>query len=108
MIKAVILANILGSVSATYMGVLASSSWPALSGHTNDTGRSIHIGPQSNNVTWIYMYPGYAPLAVLGKLITSPAIGINGTLYFGSVNSIVAFSKTGKLIWLYIATFFVT
>jgi hypothetical protein len=72
-------------------GLLADSPWPSFRGNLNNTGRSIHVGPQTNNLKSLFKQAG-----------NSFSMGTNGTtLYFRSGYNVVAMSAAGKLLWSY-------
>ncbi len=82
---------------------LADSPWPMMSHDPQGTGRSPYIGPKTPNVIWTLDMP-YG-------IYSGPAIGEDGTLYFGSntflqgvdtTNYFYAASPSGNLKWIYL------
>lgn len=82
------------SVQGMNGGLLNSSPWPSFRGDANNFGRSIHIGPQTNYLKWVFTSQY--------SVSTSPSIGVNGTLYFGSGSNVVAISSAGKFLWSFL------
>jgi outer membrane protein assembly factor BamB len=66
-----------GSYDLDLSGSSSHDVWPKYQHDPQNTGRSLYIGPQENLLKWIY-YAG-----MLGNY-SSPAIGRDGTIYFGS------------------------
>ncbi|KKG15272.1 hypothetical protein EO94_10270, partial [Methanosarcina sp. 2.H.T.1A.3] len=73
---------------------LADTPWPTFQRDFNNTGRSPYKGPQTNNKIWSY---------TTGKYVyNSPVIGIDGTIYIGSIDKkIYALNRDGTLKWTY-------
>ena len=69
------------------------SSWPMFHANTKRTGQSSFVGPSSCRILWKYT-TGYI-------IFSSPTIGSDGTIYFGSsdYNVYALNGKTGDLIW---------
>ncbi|RKY96231.1 MAG: hypothetical protein DRQ13_06085, partial [Ignavibacteriae bacterium] len=82
---------------------LADSPWPMMSHDPQATGRSPYVGPKTPNVIWTMDMP-YG-------IWSGPAIGEDGTLYFGSntyldgvdtTNYFYAANPDGTLKWTYL------
>ncbi len=73
---------------------LADSPWPRFRRDMTQTGRSPYVGPSHPLVKWTYMTGNY--------VTASPAIGMDGTIYFGSVDQeLYAVNPDGSLKWKY-------
>jgi sugar lactone lactonase YvrE len=76
---------------------LADSPWPMMKHDPQATGRSPYVGPKTPNVVWTMDMP-YG-------ILSGPAIGPDGTLYFGSFaftqdrNHFYAINPDGTLKW---------
>ena len=71
---------------------LADSPWPTLRQNPQRTGRSPYIGPEIPEVKWSF--------ATEGAISSSPAIGVDGTLYVGSDdNRLYAIDPDGSQKW---------
>ncbi|MDD5188625.1 MAG: PQQ-binding-like beta-propeller repeat protein, partial [Methanoregula sp.] len=72
---------------------LADTPWPKFSYDLNNSGQSPYNGPESNTIKWVYSAGG----AIYSS---SPTIGQDGTIYFGSYdNNIYAINPNGSLKW---------
>ena len=73
---------------------LASSAWPIRGQNPQHTGRSTSVFSTSNTVSWKYQTDD--------NVTSSSAIGIDGTIYFGSYDTnIYAINSDGTLKWKY-------
>lgn len=72
---------------------LADTPWPKFRRDLRNTGISPYIGPQENTLRWSYT-AGYS-------ISTSPAIGSDGTIYFGSYQWLHALNLDGTFKWSY-------
>ena len=82
--------------SAVSAAGLANSSWPKMGHDLNNTGQSQYTGPQTNATKWNY--------TVNGSISSSPVIGSDGTIYFGSWDShLYALNPNGTQKWNYTA-----
>lgn len=73
---------------------LADTAWPCEGHDSRRTNRSPYLGPQTSTLKWSYQTGG--------GFYTSPAIGIDGTIYAGSRDSnLYAFDPNGNLKWSY-------
>jgi outer membrane protein assembly factor BamB len=79
------------TTSTATMG-LATSSWPKFHHDNNNTGQSQYKGPQTNTTKW---------KSWTGTVSSSPAIGSDGTIYFGANSYLYALNPTGTLKWYY-------
>lgn len=71
---------------------LAPSAWPMFRGNAHHTGESAVNGPASNHVRWVYTASNF--------LSSSPAVGVDGTLYIGSWdNNLYAVNPNGSTKW---------
>ncbi len=65
--------------------------WPMYAGDAQHTGRSLAEGPPSPNLKWMFRS---------GVLALSPAVGGDGSIYFGSLDgNLYAISADGIEIW---------
>ena len=72
--------------------VLADSPWQMFRHDLRHTGISPFKGAQTNKLKWKF--------GVEKRITSSPAIGLDGTIYFGSVDGkLYAVSPEGKLVW---------
>ncbi|MEM2089043.1 MAG: PQQ-binding-like beta-propeller repeat protein, partial [Thermoproteota archaeon] len=55
---------------------LADTPWPMFMHDLQHTGRSPYLGAQTNNTRWRFQTGGW--------IVSSPAIGYDGTIYVGS------------------------
>ncbi len=73
---------------------LADSPWPSFQNDAYNTGLSQFAGPQSDSLRWTFQTDG--------TIRSSPAIGKDGTVYFGSLDQhIYALHPDGTLKWKY-------
>lgn len=79
-----------GAVSAA---TLANTPQPKFHHDNNNTGQSQYQGPQTNSTKWKY--------ETLDHIDSSPAIGADGTIYFGTLFRMNALSPTGTMKWRY-------
>jgi outer membrane protein assembly factor BamB len=71
---------------------IATSAWPMFGHDLQHTRRSAYLGAQTDNVRWTYTSGG--------PVFSSPVIGGDGTLYFGSNDSkLYAVNPDGSLKW---------
>jgi outer membrane protein assembly factor BamB len=71
---------------------LANSPWPMYLHDPQHTGRSPYRGPQEGKVDWVF--------ETGQEVYSSPAIGANGTIYFGSKDGFLyAISSSGGMVW---------
>jgi outer membrane protein assembly factor BamB len=82
-------------VSAGYVDAqLANSAWPMFHHDASHYGKSPYVGPQSATLKWKF--------AVGGCIDSSPAIGIDGTIYVGTgFNTVIAANPDGSIRWTY-------
>ena len=67
-------------------------TWPMFHHDTMHTGRSLYLGAQTNGLKWSY--------TAGGAIASSPAIGNNGVIYFGSQDhKLYAVDSAGTLKW---------
>ncbi len=79
---------------ASFQGGLADSAWPMFRQNLLHTGRGIGTEPAGNKVQWKFQTGEVSQ--------TSPAIGIDGTLYIGSNDgNLYAVKSDGSLKWKY-------
>jgi len=72
----------------------AGPPWQMFRHDLRHTGVSPFKGAQTNNLKWKF--------AVEKRITSSPAIGADETIYFGSVDGkLYAVSHEGKLVWAY-------
>ena len=80
-----------GAVSAAG---LATSPQPKFQHDNNNTGQSQYKGPQTNHTKWNY--------TTGSDIVSSPAIGSDGTIYFGSYDGkLYALNPNGTQKWNY-------
>jgi len=97
-IVVVVLASIIASTSAQLVQAqLADSPWPKFMRDIKNTGRSPYTGPRDNTMRWIFLTDGW--------IASSPAIGKDGTIYFGTWagenNKFYAINSDGTIKWTY-------
>ena len=63
----------------TAQAQLAVTPWPMFGQNVKHTGRSSYIGPETPALKWSF--------TTGGAVISSPAIGVDGTIYVGSSDS---------------------
>ncbi len=82
-----------GTVSAAVSPVkLANTPQPKFHHDNSNTGQSQYKGPQTNSTKWKYTTKSW--------IQSSPAIGTDGTIYFGSDdNKLYALNPTGTQKW---------
>src|SRR5690349_3430766 len=82
-----------GSCPAFASPGLASSPWPVFQQNLQHTGVSPHVGPTCGNEIWT--------AKIKGKILSTPAIGGDGTLYFASAKYPVCALNpaSGALYW---------
>jgi len=79
------------SATPTLVPVQGYSPWPMYGGDPQHTGRSEAQGPATPNLKWTFR---------AGLLAGSPAIGADGTLYFGSLDgNLYALNPDGTQAW---------
>ncbi|HJO48720.1 MAG TPA: PQQ-binding-like beta-propeller repeat protein, partial [Candidatus Scalindua sp.] len=72
----------------------ADSPWQMFRHDLRHTGISPFKGAQTNKLKWKF--------EVEKRITSSPAIGLDGTIYFGSVDGkLYAVSSEGKLVWTF-------
>jgi outer membrane protein assembly factor BamB len=72
---------------------LANAPWPKFHADSRNTAQSAYLGPQFANLKWTF--------ATGGMVESSPAIGVDGTIYVGSDDySIYALNPDGSLKWM--------
>ena len=75
---------------------MANSPWPKSGHDLNNTGQSQYTGPQTNATKWNY--------TANGSISSSPVIGSDGTIYFGSWDGhLYALNPNGTQKWNYTA-----
>jgi len=73
---------------------LAESPWPMWLHDPQHTGRSSHVGPQTNNVKWtIDLESVWIPSA--------PAVAQDGTVYLVTSQGLYAIHPSGQSLWVY-------
>ncbi|HEY4674479.1 MAG TPA: PQQ-binding-like beta-propeller repeat protein [Candidatus Bathyarchaeia archaeon] len=79
---------------------LEESIWPMFHHDAQHTGRSSYLGPQRNNLVWILR------LHATNSFTTSPAIGIDGTVYAAVEDlgdgRLYAIDRNGTIKWVYV------
>ncbi|MDP6716694.1 MAG: PQQ-binding-like beta-propeller repeat protein, partial [SAR202 cluster bacterium] len=71
---------------------VADSVWPMFGHDRQRTGRSPFTGPQTPEESWSFQ--------ASGDVFSSPAIGVEGTIYVGSWdNSLYAINPDGSQSW---------
>lgn len=79
------------SPAPTLLPLEGAAAWPMYQGDGQHTGRSESEGPASPNLKWIFR---------AGILANSPAIGADGSVYFGSLNGkLYALTPDGQEMW---------
>ncbi|MGA1874463.1 MAG: PQQ-binding-like beta-propeller repeat protein [bacterium] len=82
------------SVKTTGAAGLADSPWPCKGHDARRTGQSHYVGAQTNALKWSFQTEG--------SILSSPVIGEDGTIYFGSDDgSVYALTPAGTLKWKY-------
>lgn len=82
------------ALPTTLYAQLADSPWPMFRHDLQHTGRSASVGIQKSELKWIFQTGG--------PVTSSPAIGKDGTIYFGSKDKkLYAISRNGKLKWAF-------
>ncbi|NOZ58559.1 MAG: PQQ-like beta-propeller repeat protein, partial [Euryarchaeota archaeon] len=76
--KLLALVVFLVAVAGAANAQLANSPWPMFHHDLNHTGRSPYLGAGEGNLKWSF------PSADGGGIYSSPVIGSDGTIYFGS------------------------
>ncbi|MBU1626105.1 PQQ-binding-like beta-propeller repeat protein, partial [bacterium] len=86
---------ILGILFSTYSySQLAQSAWPMFKRDFRHSGNSPHVGPQNPLEKWKFK--------AAQKVSSSPAIGFDGTIYFGSDDGFLyTLLHNGTMIWVY-------
>ena len=83
-------------------GGLANTPWPKSGHDINNTGLSPYTGPQVNAIKWIFSSP------YQGVSYGGPAIGSDGTIYFGigatttSSGNLTALYPNGTVRWVHV------
>jgi outer membrane protein assembly factor BamB len=72
---------------------LGRGDWWMFGREPTHNHRSPYVGPQTNNVKWAYNTGA--------GIISSPVIGVDGTVYVGSGNALYAITSEGNLAWTY-------
>jgi len=77
---------------------LADSPWPKFRGDAHNTGQSMYVGARTNAVKWSFVTGADV---WSGDVYGSPAIGADGTIYFGSRDHKVyaVRASDGKMKW---------
>ncbi|MEK6558689.1 MAG: PQQ-binding-like beta-propeller repeat protein, partial [Planctomycetota bacterium] len=91
-----IIAFILPSIfnTTSLFAQLADSPWPMFRHDIQHTGRSPYPSVQKPAVKWIFQTDG--------PVTSSPAIGEDGTIYFGSKDKkLYAITRNGELKWAF-------
>ena len=82
-------------ITATFAGEddgLADSPWPKFRQNLQNAGRSPYTGPETPQLKWSF--------TTGGAVFSSPAIGADGTIYIGSLDSkVYAISLDSSLKW---------
>ncbi|HJX39083.1 MAG TPA: PQQ-binding-like beta-propeller repeat protein, partial [Anaerolineae bacterium] len=79
------------SPTATLVPMEGSSPWPMYGGNPQHTGYAQAQGPAQPNLRWMYR---------AGLLASSPVIGADGSLYFGSLDgNVYALDPDGAELW---------
>jgi outer membrane protein assembly factor BamB len=79
------------SPAATLSPVEGAAPWPMYGGNAQHTGASAAQGPATANVGWMFR---------TGLLANSPAIGADGSVYFGSLDgNLYAVDPEGAELW---------
>lgn len=87
---ALVITTLMGAGAAQAAG-LADSPWPMFQGSAQHTGRSTSTGPSSPALKWLVNVEG---------MPGSPAIGADGTIYVGSMNTdLYAVNPDGSVKW---------
>ena len=76
---------------------VAGSPWPMFQHDAQHTGRSPYIGPQTDNVRWIYDFPGDPRYTYDSRV----AIGPEDIIYIGRYDGIYSIEPNGTLQWLF-------
>jgi len=96
LVMLLILTSILPYMGTGRSAGLADSPWPMFGGNAQHTGLSPY-DTSGNNGGLLWRYKTDAPL------MSSPAIGPDGTVYFGSYdNNLYALNPNGSLKWKHI------
>jgi outer membrane protein assembly factor BamB len=81
----------------SFINVSSGSPWPKFKRDVQSAGISPYAGPSKSALQWRYQAQSPA-----GVVFSSPALGDDGTIYFGSENNYVyAINPTGTLKWKY-------
>ncbi len=79
------------SPMATVSPVEGVAPWPMYGGDAQHTGRSLAKGPDIPHVEWMFR---------VGLLASSPAVGADGSIYFGSLDgNLYALDPAGVEMW---------
>src|SRR3989339_325917 len=88
------------SSSSVSFAQLADSAWPMFGQNPQHTGRGTSVYSASSNLKWKFLTGA--------EIYSSPAIGIDGTVYVGSLDSyLYAIYPDGTLKWKYKTNWFV-
>src|SRR5574340_858584 len=82
------------SLSTILYAQLADTPWPMFRHDLQHTGRSPYVSIQKPILKWAFQ--------TQGAITSSPAIGKDGTIYFGSKDKkLYALTRDGKLKWAF-------
>jgi outer membrane protein assembly factor BamB len=74
---------------------LQDGPWPKFHRDLKNTGHSPYVGPNTGAIKWTY--------ATGDVILSSPAVGSDGTIYVGSAdNKLYAFKPNGNILWSYV------
>ena len=98
LILCLLLLSLAGLIMAnTARAQSVDSPWPMFGQNPQRTGRSPYTGPERPELKWIF--------TTGGEVASSPAIGVNGTIYVGSAdNKLYAINPDGTRKWSFNAS----